>query len=426
LLDIKKLRNNVDEVKEAMRNRNEDPEQIEKIIKADSKRRELIKKTDELKAERNRLSKSVAKLKAAGKEEEANNNIRESKEVGRQIKELDETLKELEEELNGLLSNLPNIPSEKTPVGKNETDNVELKKWGEKPSFSFEPKPHWELGPELGMMDFERAAKLSGSRFVILTRQIAKLERALINFMLDFQVEKNGYTEINLPYLVKRETMYATGQLPKFEDEAYKTTMDDMFLIPTAEVFLAGMHKDEILNENELPGKYCAYSACFRREAGSYGKDVRGMIRVHQFEKVELVQYTKPEDSCQALEELTADAEKILKALELPYRVIQLCSGDMGFGSALTYDLEVWLPSYNDYKEISSCSNDTDFQARRANMRFRNKDNKLDFMHTLNGSGLAVGRTLVAILENYQNSDGTVNVPDALQSYMGGAKRIFG
>ena len=426
MLDIKKLRNNVDEVKEAMRNRNEDPEQIEKIIKADSKRRELIKKTDELKAERNRLSKSVAKLKAAGKEEEANNNIRESKEVGRQIKELDETLKELEEELNGLLSNLPNIPSEKTPVGKNETDNVELKKWGEKPSFSFEPKPHWELGPELGMMDFERAAKLSGSRFVILTRQIAKLERALINFMLDFQVEKNGYTEINLPYLVKRETMYATGQLPKFEDEAYKTTMDDMFLIPTAEVFLAGMHKDEILNENELPGKYCAYSACFRREAGSYGKDVRGMIRVHQFEKVELVQYTKPEDSCQALEELTADAEKILKALELPYRVIQLCSGDMGFGSALTYDLEVWLPSYNDYKEISSCSNDTDFQARRANMRFRNKDNKLDFMHTLNGSGLAVGRTLVAILENYQNSDGTVNVPDALQSYMGGAKRIFG
>jgi len=426
LLDIKKLRNNVDEVKEAMRNRNEDPEQIEKIIKADSKRRELIKKTDELKAERNRLSKSVAKLKAAGKEEEANNNIRESKEVGRQIKELDETLKELEEELNGLLSNLPNIPSEKTPVGKNETDNVELKKWGEKPSFSFEPKPHWELGPELGMMDFERAAKLSGSRFVILTRQIAKLERALINFMLDFQVEKNGYTEINLPYLVKRETMYATGQLPKFEDEAYKTTMDDMFLIPTAEVFLAGMHKDEILNENELPRKYCAYSACFRREAGSYGKDVRGMIRVHQFEKVELVQYTKPEDSCQALEELTADAEKILKALELPYRVIQLCSGDMGFGSALTYDLEVWLPSYNDYKEISSCSNDTDFQARRANMRFRNKDNKLDFMHTLNGSGLAVGRTLVAILENYQNSDGTVNVPDALQSYMGGAKRIFG
>ncbi len=426
MLDIKKLRNNVDEVKEAMRNRNEDPEQIEKIIKADSKRRELIKKTDELKAERNRLSKSVAKLKAAGKEEEANNNIRESKEVGRQIKELDETLKELEEELNGLLSNLPNIPSEKTPVGKNETDNVELKKWGEKPSFSFEPKPHWELGPELGMMDFERAAKLSGSRFVILTRQIAKLERALINFMLDFQVEKNGYTEINLPYLVKRETMYATGQLPKFEDEAYKTTMDDMFLIPTAEVFLAGMHKDEILNENELPRKYCAYSACFRREAGSYGKDVRGMIRVHQFEKVELVQYTKPEDSCQALEELTADAEKILKALELPYRVIQLCSGDMGFGSALTYDLEVWLPSYNDYKEISSCSNDTDFQARRANMRFRNKDNKLDFMHTLNGSGLAVGRTLVAILENYQNSDGTVNVPDALQSYMGGAKRIFG
>ena len=426
MLDIKKLRNNVDEVKEAMKNRNENPEQIEKIIEADSTRRELIKKTDELKANRNKLSKSVARLKAAGREEEANSNIRESKEVGREIKELDEKLKDLEEQLNDLLSNLPNIPSDKTPVGKNETDNVELKKWGEKPAFSFEPKPHWEIGPELGMMDFERAAKLSGSRFVILTRRIAKLERALVNYMLDFQVEKNGYTEINLPYLVKRETMYATGQLPKFEDEAYKTTMDDMFLIPTAEVFLAGMHKDEIMDEDQLPKKYCAYSACFRREAGSYGKDVRGMIRVHQFEKVELVQYTKPDDSYQALEELTSDAEKILRALELPYRVIQLCSGDMGFGSALTYDLEVWLPSYNDYKEISSCSNDTDFQARRANMRFRNKDNKLDFVHTLNGSGLAVGRTLVAILENYQNSDGTVNVPEVLQSYMGGSKRIFG
>jgi seryl-tRNA synthetase len=244
--------------------------------------------------------------------------------------------------------------------------------------------------------------------------------------MLDYQTEKNGYSEINIPYLVKRDTMFATGQLPKFEEEAYKTTPDDMFLIPTAEVFLAGMHKDEILEESELPKKYCAYSACFRREAGSYGKDVRGMIRVHQFDKVELVKYTKPEDSFNELEKLTNDAESILRELDLPYRKILLCTGDMGFGAAKTYDLEVWLPSYKSYKEISSCSNDTDFQARRANIRYRNKENKLEYLHTLNGSGLAVGRTLVAILENYQNKDGTVTVPEVLRGYMGGAERIFG
>jgi seryl-tRNA synthetase len=350
----------------------------------------------------------------------------QSKDIGNKIKEFDDRLRETEEKQEALISQLPNIPLENVPVGKDEKSNKEIMKWGEPGTFQYEPKPHWEIGPELGMMDFERASKMSGARFVVLSDRIARLERALINFMLDYQTEKNGYSEINIPYLVKRDTMFATGQLPKFEEEAYKTTPDDMFLIPTAEVFLAGMHKDEILEESELPKKYCAYSACFRREAGSYGKDVRGMIRVHQFDKVELVKYTKPEDSFNELEKLTNDAESILRELDLPYRKILLCTGDMGFGAAKTYDLEVWLPSYKSYKEISSCSNDTDFQARRANIRYRNKENKLEYLHTLNGSGLAVGRTLVAILENYQNKDGTVTVPEVLRGYMGGAERIFG
>jgi seryl-tRNA synthetase len=426
MLDVKILRQNTEEIKKAMESRNEDPRQIDKIIALDEKRREFIQKADELKAKRNQLSKAVAKLKSAGKKEEAAKNIEESKDIGNKIKEFDDRLRETEEKQEALISQLPNIPLENVPVGKDEKSNKEIMKWGEPGTFQYEPKPHWEIGPELGMMDFERASKMSGARFVVLSDRIARLERALINFMLDYQTEKNGYSEINIPYLVKRDTMFATGQLPKFEEEAYKTTPDDMFLIPTAEVFLAGMHKDEILEESELPKKYCAYSACFRREAGSYGKDVRGMIRVHQFDKVELVKYTKPEDSFNELEKLTNNAESILRELDLPYRKILLCTGDMGFGAAKTYDLEVWLPSYKSYKEISSCSNDTDFQARRANMRYRNKENKLEYLHTLNGSGLAVGRTLVAILENYQNKDGTVTVPEVLRGYMGGAERIFG
>ncbi len=426
MLDVKELRQNTQQIKKAMESRNEDPKQIDEIIALDEKRREFIQKADELKAKRNQLSKAVAKLKSTGKKEEAANNIEESKEIGNKIKEFNDKLRETEGKQEDLISQLPNIPSEKVPVGKDEKSNKEIMKWGDPRTFHFDPKPHWEIGPELGMMDFERASKMSGARFVVLSDRIARLERALINFMLDYQTEKNGYSEINIPYLVKRDTMFATGQLPKFEEEAYKTTPDDMFLIPTAEVFLAGMHKDEILEESVLPKKYCAYSACFRREAGSYGKDVRGMIRVHQFEKVELVKYTKPEDSYDELEKLTNDAESILRELDLPYRKLLLCTGDMGFGSAKTYDLEVWLPSYKSYKEISSCSNDTDFQARRANMRYRNKENKLEYLHTLNGSGLAVGRTLVAILENYQNKDGTVTVPEVLRGYMGGAERIFG
>ena len=426
MLDVKELRQNTEQIKKAMEARNEDSEQIDKIISLDEIRREIIQKADELKSKRNQLSKAVAKLKSTGKKEEAAKNIEESKVIGNKIKEFDDQLREIEGRQEELISQLPNIPSEEVPVGKDEKENKEIMKWGEPRAFNFEPKPHWEIGPDLGMMDFERASKMSGARFVVLSAGIAQLERAIINFMLDYHTRKNNYKEINIPYLVKRETMYATGQLPKFEEEAYKTSPDDMFLIPTAEVFLAGMHKDEILDEHMLPKKYCAYSACFRREAGSYGKDVRGMIRVHQFEKVELVKYTKPENSYEELEQLTNDAEGILRELTLPYRKILLCTGDMGFGSAMTYDLEVWLPSYKSYKEISSCSNDTDFQARRANMRYRNKENKLEFVHTLNGSGLAVGRTLVAILENYQNEDGTVTVPEALRGYMGGAERIFG
>lgn len=426
MLDVKELRQNTEKIKKAMESRNEDPREIDEIIALDEKRREIIQKADELKARRNQLSKAVAKLKSSGKKDEAAKNIEESKDIGNKIKEFDDHLREIEGKQEEMVSQLPNIPSELTPIGKDEKDNKEIMKWGEPKAFNFEPKPHWEIGPELGMMDFERASKMSGARFVVLSKGIARLERALINFMLDHHVKNNGYTEINIPYLVKRETMYATGQLPKFEEEAYKTTPDDMFLIPTAEVFLAGMHKDEILEDNLLPLKYCAYSACFRREAGSYGKDVRGMIRVHQFEKVELVKYTRPENSYEELEKLTNDAESILRALNLPFRKILLCTGDMGFGSAYTYDLEVWLPSYSSYKEISSCSNDTDFQARRANIRYRNKANKLDYIHTLNGSGLAVGRTLVAILENYQNEDGTVTVPEVLRGYMGGAERLFG
>ncbi|MFW6248239.1 MAG: serine--tRNA ligase [Bacteroidota bacterium] len=426
MLDVKELRQNTEQIKKAMESRNEDPKQIDEIIALDEKRRDIIQRADELKAKRNQLSKSVAKLKSTGKKDEAAKNIEESKDIGNKIKEFDENLREIEGKQEELIAQLPNIPSEKAPVGKDEKDNREIMKWGAPRSFNFEPKPHWEIGPEMGMMDFERASKMSGARFVVLSEGIAQLERALSNFMLDHHIRNNGYKEINIPYLVKRETMYATGQLPKFEEEAYKTTPDDLFLIPTAEVFLAGMHKDEILDDHSLPKKYCSYSACFRREAGSYGKDVRGMIRVHQFEKVELVKYTTPDRSYEELEQLTNDAEGILRILDLPYRKILLCTGDMGFGSSLTYDLEVWLPSYKSYKEISSCSNDTDFQARRANIRYRNKENKLEFVHTLNGSGLAIGRTLVAVLENYQNEDGTVTVPEALRGYMGGSERIFG
>ena len=313
---------------------------------------------------------------------------------------------------------IPNIYDEDTPIGKDETFNPEIRRIGVPRKFDFEPKPHWEIGSELNGLDFDRGSKLSGSRFTIMKGDFARLERSLGAFMMDLHSSEHGYTEVMPPHMVLRETITATGQLPKFEEDLYNTKGDDLFLIPTSEVALVGMHRDEILELKDLPAKYCGYSPCYRREAGSYGKDVRGVIRQHQFDKVELVWHTIPERSADDLETLTSHAEKVLKLLELPYRVIRLCSGDLGFGAIRTYDIEVWLPSYNAYKEISSCSNDGDFQARRGNIRFRDKDNKLKYVHTLNGSGLAIGRTLVAIVENYQTSDGKIKVPDVLIPYM--------
>ena len=419
MIDIKLLRKNPEFFIEALRKRNSSPELVDEILKIDAEWRKLTSEVNSLKAERNNLSKLVAKAKAEKDEVKAREVIEKSKEIGEKIKKIEEVQKELEEKILNIALNIPNIPAEDVPIGKDETENVEVRRWGEPRKFEFEPKAHWDLGPDLGLMDFERAAKLSGSRFTVMYGYLARLERALVQFMLDVHTKEHGYTEVWLPHLVKRQTMTWTGQLPKFEEEAYNTSKDDLFLIPTAEVPLAALHAQEVLTEKELPKKYTAFTPCYRREAGSYGKDVRGMIRQHQFDKVELVWVTTPERSFEDLEQLTKDAERILQLLELPYRVISLCTGDLGFAAAKTYDLEVWLPSYNAYKEISSCSNDTDFQARRANIRYRGKDNKLHFVHTLNGSGIAIGRALVAVIENYQNPDGSITIPKVLIPYMG-------
>lgn len=425
MLDIRQIRKRPELIKQALQHRNEDPAVVDRILKIDEDRRMLITEVESLKGQRNIASKQIAQLKAEKREEEARSMIAQGKDLGDKIKLLDAKMKELDEQQSQILSFLPNLPSNQTPLGKDEQSNTHLRSWGQPRNFEFEPKPHWDLGTDLQMLDFERAGKLSGARFVVVRHKLARLERALIQFMLDVHTREHGYIEVSLPHLVKRDTMFVTGQLPKFEEEAYKTAQDDLFLIPTSEVFLAGMHRDEILNETELPLKYVAYSPCYRREAGSYGKDVRGMIRVHQFHKVELVQYTRSDDSFDHLESLTAHAEKILQLLELPYRVVALCTGDLGFGNALTYDLEVWLPSYKAYREISSCSNDTDFQSRRGNIRYRNLENRLEFVHTLNGSGVAVGRAMVAIMENYQRPDGSIEIPKVLQPYMGGEESIF-
>jgi len=422
VIDLKKLREEAEIFKEALRKRGQPDELVDEILEFDERRRKLITKLNSLRAERNRLSKEVSKAKKEGKD--PREIIEQSKRIGEEIRDMEREISSVKEKLESLLLTFPNVPHVSTPVGESEKDNVVVKKWGEPRRFDFEPKAHWDLGPMLGLMDFERASRISGSRFVILRSQLALLERALINFMIDVHVEEHGYVEILPPHLVKREAITATGQLPKFEEELYNTQPDDMFMIPTAEVPLISMHMNEILFEEDLPLKYVAYTPCYRREAGSYGKDVRGMVRVHQFDKVELVWFTKPEESYEALEKLTSHAEKILQKLELPYRVVELCTGDLGFAAAKTYDIEVWLPSYNDYKEISSCSNTEDFQARRGNIRYRKKDNKLDYPHTLNGSGLAVGRTLIAIVENYQRSDGRIDVPKVLKPYMKGLEVI--
>jgi seryl-tRNA synthetase len=417
MVDIRLIRENPELVRKALANRQMGQELLEEILQLDAQRREALQIVEQKKAERNSISSEIARAKASKDNSRAQSLMDRAKEISSEVKELDVRTSQIEEELRQKMLYLPNIPSEKTPVGKSESDNVVVRTWGEPVKPAFEVKPHWDFGPETGLIDFERAAKLSGARFVMLRKDLARLERAIMNFMLDLHHSK-GYEEVALPFMVKRETMLATGQLPKFEEEAYRIEPDDMFMIPTAEVPLVAQHGEEII-DGELPRKYTAYSACFRREAGSYGKDVRGMIRVHQFDKVELVWFAHPDSSYDALEQLTADAEDVLRKLKLPYKVVALCTGDIGFASAKTYDLEVWLPSYNTYREISSCSNVEDFQARRANIRFRDSDNKLKFVHCLNGSGLAVGRTLVAIIENYQREDGRIDVPEVLVPYMG-------
>lgn len=423
MLDVKLLRNNFDEVKQKLQNRGEDLGEFEKFGELDKRRRTLIVETEALKSQRNEVSQEIAKLKR--EKQDADAKIEEMRVVGDRIKTLDIELREIDEKLDMILMSIPNIPHESTPVGESEDDNVEIRKWGEVRAFDFEPKAHWDLGTDLDILDFENAAKVTGSRFVFYKKLGARLERALINFMMDLHSNEHGYEEMLPPYMVNRASMTGTGQLPKFEEDAFLIEAEDYFLIPTAEVPVTNYHREDILKAEDLPRKYTAFSACFRSEAGSAGRDTRGLIRQHQFNKVELVQFVKPEDSYVALEKLTGNAEEVLRRLELPYRVLSMCTADLGFTVAKKYDLEVWIPSYNSYREISSCSNFESFQARRANIRFRREPgSKPEYVHTLNGSGLALGRTVVAILENYQDADGSVRIPKVLQGYMGGIEKI--
>jgi seryl-tRNA synthetase len=423
VLDVKLLRNEFEKVERALRDRGASLDLIANFPVLDTKRRDLIQETEQLKSRRNTVSQEVAKLKRTGGDAEAL--IVEMREVGDRIKELDDELRELEVQVEELTQAIPNIPSDSVPIGKSEEDNVELRKNGEVPSFDFEPKPHWEIAQSLGILDFERAAKVTGSRFTFYRGLGARLERALISFMMDLHSDKHGYEEILPPYIVNRDSLIGTGQLPKFEEDLFKISDSDYFLIPTAEVPVTNLHREEILPGEELPKYFVAYSSCFRSEAGSAGRDTRGLIRQHQFNKVELIKLTKPEDSYEELEKMTANAEKVLQLLGLPYRVLTLCTGDMGFTAAKTYDLEVWLPSAGTYREISSCSNVEDFQARRAGIRFRrDTKSKPEFVHTLNGSGLAIGRTFAAIIENFQQADGSVTIPEVLRPYMGGISLI--
>ncbi|MBC1921868.1 serine--tRNA ligase [Listeria grayi] len=423
MLDIKVLRNNFDEVKEKLAHRGENLADFEKFGELDKRRRTLLVETESLKGQRNEVSQEIAALKR--EKQDADAKIEEMRIVGDRIKTLDLELKNIDEKLQRILLSIPNIPHESTPIGETEDDNVEIRKWGEVRDFTFEPKAHWDLGTDLDILDFERAAKVTGSRFVFYKKLGARLERALLNFMMDLHADEHGYDEILPPYMVNRVSMTGTGQLPKFEEDAFLVEKEDYFLIPTAEVPVTNLHRDEIFQVKDLPRKYTAFSACFRSEAGSAGRDTRGLIRQHQFNKVELVQFVKPEDSYEALEKLTDNAEEVLRRLELPYRVLSMCTADLGFTAAKKYDIEVWIPSYDSYREISSCSNFEAFQARRAGIRFRREaKGKPEYVHTVNGSGLAIGRTVAAILENYQEEDGSIRIPTALQSYMGGITKI--
>ena len=417
MLDIKLIRENPEMVKAAMKTRNKDMDAVvDEVLEIDAKRRELMKATDALKQEQNAASKKIPQIKKEGGDiSEIMARMNEIKAV---IKADDAKIAELDARQKALIYEFPNVPNSSVPVGKDDSENVEIRRWGEPRKFDFDYKAHWDIGADLGILDPETAAKVTGTRFHFYKGLGARLERAIVSFFLNTHTE-NGYTEILPPFLVNRASMTGTGQLPKFEEDAFKTT-DDLFLIPTAEVPVTNMHRDEILDGAQLPIKYCAYSACFRAEAGSAGRDTRGLIRQHQFNKVELVKFVDPETSYDELEKLTNDAERVLQLLGLPYRVVCLSTGDMGFSSAKTYDIEVWMPSYNRYVEISSCSNFEDFQARRAAIRFKkDSKSKAQLVHTLNGSGVAVGRTTAAILENYQNEDGSVTIPDVLVPYMG-------
>ena len=418
MLDVKILRSDFSRVEQSLKNRGKSLDLIADFPKLDARRRELLQESESLKNRRNTVSAEVARLKK--NRENADELILEMREVSDKIKAMDEEVRELEASISDLTLAIPNIPHESVPVGASEEDNVEVRRWSEPAAFDFEPKAHWELAQNLNILDFEAAAKVTGSRFTFYKGLGARLERALISFMMDLHSDKHGYEEMLPPYIVNRDSLYGTGQLPKFEEDLFKISDTDYYLIPTAEVPVTNYHREEILNAEDLPKYYVAYSSCFRSEAGAAGRDTRGLIRQHQFNKVEMVKIVHPDTSFDELEKMTADAERVLQLLNLPYRVMELCTGDMGFGSMKTYDLEVWLPESGVYREISSCSNIGDFQARRANIRFRPEPKaKPEFVHTLNGSGLAVGRTVAAILENYQQADGSVVIPDVLRPYMG-------
>jgi len=421
MLDLRRIREAPEEVLRALHTKNPNLE-LDEILALDARRLNLLQESESLKALRNAESRAIADAQKAG--QDAGERIAAMREVGDRIKAVDADLKEIDERQQYLLMRLPNTPHPEVPVGRDERDNVEVGAWGEKPVFNFTPRNHLDLGEALDMLDFPRGAKIAGSGFPVYKGAGARLERAIINFMLDLQTLEHGYTEVFPPFLANRESMTATGQLPKMEEDMYHAVKDDLFAIPTAEVPITNLHRDEVLPAENLPVRYAGYSACFRREAGSYGKDVRGFLRVHQFNKVELVQFTRPEDSDAALESLRGHAEEVLRRLGLHYRVLALCTGDLSFSSARTYDLEVWSPAEGRYLECSSCSTFTDFQARRGSMRFKDKGGKPQFLHTLNGSGLATSRLIVALLETWQTADGGITVPPALRPYMGGLERI--
>ena len=424
--DLKALRESLDQIRTALGRRGNDVP-WDDLRKLSDDRRMHTMQVEQLRQDLNKGSEEVARLRRA--KEPADEAMATMKRLGDRIKDVEGTLRKVEETLSDVALRIPNLLHESVPVGSDASENIEIRRWGSIRSFSNSPKPHWEIGENLGILDFDRAAKIAGARFSVMTGAGARLERALINFMLDRHTTQHGYREVVPPLMVNRPSMTGTGQLPKFEEDLFRLKDEDYFLIPTAEVPVTNLHREEILNGDRLPLRYTAYTPCFRREAGSYGKDTRGLIRLHQFNKVELVSFTTPDRSYEELERLTGHAESILQSLELPYRVVALCTGDMGFSAAKTYDLEVWLPSQQEYREISSCSNFEAFQARRAGIKYRSssggkKDGKSDFVHTLNGSGLAVGRTLVAILENFQQQDGSVEIPSVLRSYMGGLERV--